>query len=66
MADRLAANGIFKDAAAAYSQAISLWHDPLLGNVESETFREALMSDLAEQYLDTAERWADMHLRARG
>jgi DNA-binding SARP family transcriptional activator len=49
-------------AAEALDEALSLWDEPLLGNVESEIFRNEAVQQLTERYLETTEERAAIYL----
>lgn len=62
-ADFAIAHGLTTDAVAALDEAIALWHEPLLGNVESPTLRTEVVSELTERYLDVLEDRACLYVR---
>mgnify|MGYP001159366954 CR=1 FL=1 len=62
-ADRAAGRGAVEDAAAALDEAVGLWREPLLGNVESLALHEAIVPGLRERYLDTIEIRAGLYIQ---
>jgi DNA-binding SARP family transcriptional activator len=55
--------GAFDTAIAAIEEALDLWRDPLLGNVEAEVLVRVAIRRLTERQLAAAERWADLCVR---
>ncbi|TDC86427.1 BTAD domain-containing putative transcriptional regulator [Actinomadura sp. 7K507] len=55
--------GAFDTAIAAIEEALDLWRDPLLGNVEAEALLRVAIRRLTERQLAAAERWADLCVR---
>jgi DNA-binding SARP family transcriptional activator len=53
---------LFVSAAEALDQALSLWDEPLLGNVEPSIFRNEAVQQLTERYLETIEERTAIYL----
>lgn len=62
-ADHAITDGMIENAAMALDEAIALWREPLLGNVESSTFRDEMIPELTERYMNAVEERASLHLR---
>jgi DNA-binding SARP family transcriptional activator/tetratricopeptide (TPR) repeat protein len=64
--DRLvaaAADGAPDRAVAAMGEALALWREPLLGNVDSPVVSRDVVPRLMERHLAAVETWADLCLR---
>jgi DNA-binding SARP family transcriptional activator len=63
VADRAMGQGQLEDAVAHLDNAVSLWREPVLGNIDSPVLRNAIVPRLREQYLDVVERRASLYLQ---
>jgi DNA-binding SARP family transcriptional activator len=55
--------GLDEAAVAALDDAIHLWREPLLGNVDSPSLHREVVPRLTERYLEAVESWAELRLR---
>jgi DNA-binding SARP family transcriptional activator len=62
-ARRATALGLDKTAVAALDDAIHLWREPLLGNVDSPSLHREVVPRLTERYLEAVETWTELRLR---
>lgn len=58
------ARGAVADALAALDDAVALWQEPLLSNVESATLRDEVIPRLTDRYLAAVEERAGLYLRS--
>lgn len=61
-ADEATQRGAYDQAATVLDEAIELWREPLLGNVNSPALHDEAVR-LTEKYLSMREEWADLCLR---
>jgi len=56
-------SGAARDAMTVLDEAVALWQEPLLSNVESTTLRNEVIPQLTERYLTAVEERASLYIR---